>query len=252
MRQITRRVGEHQTAIVTTRQDLDAEILARRMFDRWRQENFFKYMRQEFDLDGLCEYGSEEDDPLRETPNPEWTRRDKALQKARATHRTMLAREVDRDHPEVADAATRMEELRQQRDALPRRVRVGDLDPPTVRLPARVKNLYDGLKTLAWQIETDLFHAVAPYYRRSEDEGRTLITAALRSKGSLRVGDGELVVTLDPQSSPHRSRAVAELCSLLDATHTLFPGTRLRLRYRVSGAAAAPRDPPATAKPAEG
>jgi hypothetical protein len=30
--------------IVTTRQDLPAAVLARRMFDRWRQENFFKYV----------------------------------------------------------------------------------------------------------------------------------------------------------------------------------------------------------------
>jgi hypothetical protein len=235
MRQITRLVGDHQTAILTTRQDLQAEVLARRMFDRWRQENFFKYMRQEFDLDGLVEYGAQDDDPLRETPNPEWTRRNKALRKARSAHQAALARFLDRKHSEVVDAAARVDELRRQRDALPRRVRVGELERPTVRLPARVKNLYDGLKTLAWNLETDLVNAVAPYYRRNEDEGRTLVAAALRSAGSLDVGKDELVVTLAPQSSPHRTRALAELCRMLDATATRFPGTRLRLRYRVAG-----------------
>jgi hypothetical protein len=45
MRQITRLVGEHQTTIVTTRQDLGAALLACRMFNRWRQENFFKCTR---------------------------------------------------------------------------------------------------------------------------------------------------------------------------------------------------------------
>jgi hypothetical protein len=251
MRQITRLVGEHQTAIVTTRQDLPAEVLARRMFDRWRQENFFKYMREEYDLDGLCEYGAEDEDPLRETPNPKWTRRDKALRKARTALQAALARTVDRDHPDVSAAAEQVEELRRQRDAVPRRVRVGELEKPTVRLPSRLKNLYDGLKTIAWQIETDLVQAVGPHYRRSDDEGRTLVTAALRSAGSIEVRDGELVVALAPQSSPHRTRAIGELCQILDRTRTCFPGTRLRLRYRVEGAATA-AETPATATSAKG
>ncbi len=290
MRQITRLVGDHQTVIVTTRQDLPAEVLARRMFDRWCQENFFKYMRQEFDLDGLCEYGVEVEDPLRETPNPEWTRRDKAFRKARDAHRALLARVLDRNNaaiieaatqiqrdagpkaeqvgvvekpaippppldddllPWVAAAAERMHELRRQRDVEPRRVCLGDMEKPTVRLPARVKNLYDGLKTVAWQIETDLFRAVAPYYRRTDEEGRTLITSALRSSGSLRVGKGELVVTLAPQSSPHRTRAIAALCRLLDNTNTCFPGTDLRLRYRIEGIDGVP-DAPSTAMSAGG
>lgn len=235
MRQITRLVGEHQTAIVTTRQDLEPEVLARRMFDRWRQENFFKYMREEFDLDGLCEYGVEDDDPLRETPNPDWTRRDKTLRKAQKAWKDALASNEDRASPEVTEASARVDELRRQRDAVPRRARVGELERPPVRLPARVKNLYDGLKTLAWQVETDLVNSVAPFYRRAEDEGRTLIGAALRSSGDLVVTDDELTITLAPQSSPHRTRALSDLCRLLDATETRFPGTRLRLRYRVAG-----------------
>ena len=34
------------------------------MFERGRQENFFKYMRQEFLIDALSEYEVEPDDPL--------------------------------------------------------------------------------------------------------------------------------------------------------------------------------------------
>jgi hypothetical protein len=30
-----------------------------RQFNRWRQENFFKYMQEEFGLDGLLEYGTD-------------------------------------------------------------------------------------------------------------------------------------------------------------------------------------------------
>lgn len=76
---------------------------------------------------------------------------------------------------------------------------------------------------------------VAPHYERSLDEGRPLVTTALRSRADLRVLPGELHVILAPQSSPHRTRAVAELCRLLDETHTCFPGSDLRLRYTVAG-----------------
>ena len=36
----------HQTPILTSRRDLGAAHVAYRMFDRWRQENFFKYLRE--------------------------------------------------------------------------------------------------------------------------------------------------------------------------------------------------------------
>jgi len=32
------------------------------MFDRWRQENFFKYLREEYALDALAEYAATPDD----------------------------------------------------------------------------------------------------------------------------------------------------------------------------------------------
>src|SRR5207247_4563185 len=73
LRQVTRRMDNgHQTPILTSRRDLPAAQVAYRMFDRWRQENFFKYLREEYALDALAEYATEPDDPEREVPNPAW------------------------------------------------------------------------------------------------------------------------------------------------------------------------------------
>ncbi len=52
----------HQTSVMTTRQDLNAEQIAKRMFSRWSQENFFRYMRHEYSLDHLITYDVEEAD----------------------------------------------------------------------------------------------------------------------------------------------------------------------------------------------
>jgi transposase len=60
LRQVTRLSEDgHQTPIITSRRDLAAVEVAYRMFARWRQENFFKYLREEYALDALVDYGVE-------------------------------------------------------------------------------------------------------------------------------------------------------------------------------------------------
>ena len=54
------------------------------MFERWRQENFFKYLREEYLIDGLVDYQVDPDDPQRSVPNPARKAVDKELRKARA------------------------------------------------------------------------------------------------------------------------------------------------------------------------
>jgi len=258
MRQVTRRKGDHQTQVLTTRRDLGAAEVAFRMFARWRQENFFKYMRHEYAIDALVQYGAEPDEPGRDMPNPAWTAADKELRKAKAKLQRLEAHygAAARENPEskhrtmrgfkiahgtkigipMRRAKAKVDELKSARDALPRRVTVGELANPPHRLPSARKRLSDGLKMLAYQIETDLFRAVAPHYARAGEEGRTLIAAAFQSSGDLERVDGELRITLAPQSSTHRSRAIAELCAILNESRTCFPGTMLPLRFAVRGA----------------
>src|SRR5246127_475208 len=72
LRQVTRLCdGGHQTTVITSRWDLRDIEVAYRMFERWRQENFFKYMREEFLLDALVDYQIEPEDPTHTIPNPE-------------------------------------------------------------------------------------------------------------------------------------------------------------------------------------
>src|SRR5467141_616062 len=71
LRQVTRLTGDgHQTPILTSRWDLRVIVVAHRMFERWRQENFFKYLREEYLIDALTDYQVEPDDPTRSVPNP--------------------------------------------------------------------------------------------------------------------------------------------------------------------------------------
>lgn len=131
-----------------------------------------------------------------------------------------------------------MTRLEARRAKIPRRVPVQSLNAePVVKLAPEIKHLTNLVKMVAYQAESDLVRTVAPYYRRVEDEGRTLIQAALLSAADLVVTEKELRVTLVPQSSPHRTRAIAALCQELNSLDSFFPGSRLRLRYAIHSTA---------------
>jgi hypothetical protein len=259
LRQVTRLMDNgHQTPILTSRRDLPAAQVAYRMFDRWRQENFFKYLREEYALDALAEYATVPDDPTREVPNPAWAALDARLRQAYAQldrlqaeyglealtnleeqRRTM--RGFKTAHGKLGQKIwtvwQRIEQLEKRRAATPRRVPIQTVvEEPVVKLAPERKHLTNLIKMLAYQAESDLLRLVAPHYRRAGQEGRTLLQAALASAADLQVTDTELRVILAPQSSPHRTRAIAVLCDQLNQTKTLFPGSRLRLHYAVQEA----------------
>jgi hypothetical protein len=253
LRQVTR-LGDdgHQTHVVTSRRDLPAVEVAFRMFERWRQENFFKYLREEYALDALVDYAVEPDDAMREVPNPKWAELDAKLRAAR-DRVAELTRRVGTDttlqvlrltkRRQVLDAGLRKElstailaarTLAQRRDRTPRRIPVGTRNAgPVIKLSVERKHLTNVLKMIAYQAESDLVRAIAPHYKRADDEGRTLVQTMLASTADLSVDNNELRVTLAPLSSPHRSRAAAALSHTLNAASTYFPGTRLRLRYAI-------------------
>jgi len=108
------------------------------------------------------------------------------------------------------------------------------VETDVVKLAPERKLLTNLLKMVAYQAESDLVHRVAPHYKRTADEGRTLIQAALASPADLEVTAEELRVLIAPLSSPHRTRAIAALCADLNTQSVLFPGSRLRLRYGVA------------------
>ena len=258
LRQVTRLAEDgHQTPILTSRRDLPAAQVAYRMFDRWRQENFFKYLREEFALDALADYAVEPDDPAREVPNPKWAAVDAQLRQAHARldrleaeygleaftnleqhRRTMRGFKIAQGKlgRQIWDAWQRVEQLEARRNKIPRRVPVQSISSElVVKLAPEIKHLTNLIKMVAYQAESELLRTMAPHYHRVADEGRTLIQSALGSTADLEVTENELTVTLAPLSSAHRTRAIAGLCKELNEFETIFPGSSLRLRYEIRG-----------------
>jgi hypothetical protein len=225
------------------------------MFERWRQENFFKYMREEFLLDALVDYQIEPEDPTRTIPNPERRALDKEIRTARADlaklereYGAAAADNAEQHRPtmrgfkiahgrlgkQLRTARARVARLFEQRRDVAKRVEVRDLNERAlVKLATERKHLTDIIKMVAYQAESDLVALLRPHYARVDQEGRTLLHELFAATGDIRVSDSELHIILAPLSSPHRTHAAQALCEMLDQTATIFPGSRLRIRFSV-------------------
>lgn len=258
LRQVTRLTETgHQTPMVTSRWDLKAIVVAHRMFERWRQENFFKYLREEYLIDALADYQVEPDDPDRSVPNPARKALEKEIHTVRVHLRKLQQRygamTIDHVHRrkhsvvrfEIAEekvrkdidkTADRIKKLKVQCESLPARVPLADArrGQQVIKLSTERKHLTNVLKMVAYQIESDLVELVRPEYKRVEDEGRTFIQTALQDTADIEPAENQLRIALAPLSSPHRSRVLEALCQALNKTNTLFPGTQLRMCYCVA------------------
>jgi prepilin-type processing-associated H-X9-DG protein len=262
LRQITRlSPSGHQTPILTSRWDLRAITAAYRMFERWRQENFFKYLREEYLIDALADYQVEPDDPNRSVPNParkavekELRHRRAHLSKLRESYAAidLLPRGLSRSarqgvkkklRTEMNQTMDEIEKLRVRHRSLPPRVPVAQTQKgqAVVKLSTERKHLTNVLKMVAYQIESDLLEVIRPHYKRVEEEGRTFIQTALQDAADLEPTQDQLRITLAPLSSPHRSRVLEALCAALNETHTKFPGTELEIHYSVATAPESPK-----------
>jgi len=256
LRQVTRLCDDgHQTQVITSRFDMRAVEVAYRMFERWRQENFFKYMNEEFLIDALADYQVEPDDPTRTVPNPHRKTLDKQIKAARAELAKLEQKygEAAIDNPEnnrptmrgfkiaygklgkqIRDAKKKLDKLIARRKALPKRVEVRDLgEAAVIKLATERKHLTNIIKMVAYQAESDLLTMLRSHYARAEQEGRTLLHDLFACSGDISVAHDELRITLAPLSSPHRTEAVRSLCEPLNQTETRFPGTGLRLHFAV-------------------
>ncbi len=246
LRQIVRRSPDgHQTQIVTSRFDLTAAEVAARMFNRWRQENYFRYGRQHFALDGLDTYTTIADDPDRSVPNPAKRDTRRTIRKLEATiasgeaalgrHRNSAALDGSLDELEATldEVRGQLEDARQTAAAIPARVPLATIAPDARLLDSETKLLTHACRIAAYNTESSLARLLAPHYARAGDEARSLLREAFTLAGDLQIIDGRLQVTLNPASAPRRSRAIAALCEQLNDTETVYPGTDLVLRYAI-------------------
>jgi len=255
MREIRRLCDDgHQTSVMTTRVDLSLETVALRMFSRWQQENFFRYMRHEFALDHLPTTKVEPADPERRAPNPAVKEKKRELDRLKAelmkaeqaygrqahenseqTCRTVRGFKISH-----AELGRQIKKLRAARDqlaleikALPARVPVKEImgGEPVVQLERQRKIITDTIKMVGYRAETQLANLVGPLLPCRQDEARKFMRQVFELPADL-LPDYEqqkLVVRLHSMATPRHNRALSALCTVLNDLEVCYPGTTLRL-----------------------
>jgi len=250
-RQITRLdpTSGHQTQIITTRDDTNPALIAHAMFSRWRQENFFRYMRCHYALDALDSYETTPDDEQRLVTNPARLDANRDLREAlqqihtaeaaeHRAHNTGKRDHIDRTDLDDLDTAftaayQHIEDLRATAASTPTKIQLGDLHPDAARLNPERKRIHDAIRLATYNAESCLARLLTPHYARANQEARSLLREIYTTPADLEIRHNNLHITINPLSAPRRTRALTALCEHLTATQTTYPGTNLTLTYTV-------------------
>ena len=245
-----------QVPILSTNQVLSTERLAVVMFARWTQENFFRYMREHYGLDGLVEYGTT---PIPETVltvNPAWRELDAAIRKDAAQRQSCSAQfgslslpgalePAQVTHYETAKAALqekienlnkKLQDLRAQRKQTLHHIPVKDLPEGSrfQQLRPERKQFIDTIKMIGYRAETSMVGVLRDKLARADD-ARSLVQQIYQSEVDLLpdLQAKTLTVRLHHFAQNIHDEALRHLCAELTATETIFPGTDLRLIYQL-------------------
>ena len=249
----------HQTAFLSTDYRAPGAVLAPAMFGRWSQENFFRYMRQSFNLDGLVDYRSDNVPETIMVVNPAHRVLDGEVRKkvgllnrriaefgAINLHGEIKPATVEayvQKKSDLQEVITRLkkevDELKAQRKATQRHIAYKELpaDARFDRLSTQSKHLVDTIKMIAYRAETAMAQIVRQTMSR-RDDARSLLRAAYSTEVDL-VPDQKtktLTVRLHPLANTSSDEALKHLCAEINATETRFPGTELRLTYELVSA----------------
>ena len=242
----------HQTAVITTNEQFPMLSVAHRMFSRWRQENFFRYMRHEFALDHLCTHEVEPADPKREVAHPERAKLQKKLKSTCGTLASLIAKRVemkpgvlahvgrrrvsqDEMHQLIQAKKAEVDYLKSRIAALPEHVTLDAVLKPSeiVQLERERKVLVDAVKLVAYRAESSLARVIEPFFARHQDEARKFLKSLFTATADMIPDHGarRLTVRFHGLASPRATRALAELCALVNDDAPLYPGTNLRLHF---------------------
>ena len=237
----------HQTAVITTARRLDATLMASRMFSRWCQENFFAYMMQHFDIDGLIEYGVQSLPGTVRVVNPAWRTLDGDVRRARQAERRLQAKVAMsslqdgagiQKKAESVEAMQAVQEqlgrLRLERKGTPRKVTIDSLPEdqrPNELLPLG-KTLCDTVKMIAYRAETAMV-ALLRRHLKNDDEARALIRDLFVASADIEPDDHAKILTIriHRMANPKQDKAIAGLLDELTQQGFCHPETGARMIY---------------------
>lgn len=248
--------NNHQTSILTTHPHLEQSIVATQMFSRWTQENFFKYLIEEFDFDKMINYGIEIPDQNKVVVNPAYSKlyqqRKKLIEKRRRLEAQMLEAMENNINQNISEAkkwlskqailrekiedlGVQINQKTEQLSQTSAKIKLADM-PEQIRynrLKKESKMFMNIIKMIAYRAETALFNLIRPFYKNNEKDGRQIIQTILSSNANLQPDyqNNTLNVTIHSQATPRANQALKQLGEELTKTETIYPMTNLKIVF---------------------
>jgi hypothetical protein len=245
-----------QISILSTDYQADLTVVAGQMADRWSQENFFKYMREHYNLDRLIDYSLESIPDTIKIVNPEYRRLEGEIRRLSALCARRLAEfgaihlegeiephRVENYQQKQASLQEEIERLQQENKVLKERRKAVDHHISINQLPESerfrqlatpTKHFLDTIKMIAYRAETAML-TIAREKMSRQDDGRGLLRAIYQTEVNL-VPDQKnktLTVQLHHLANHCSNKILHHLCDEMNATNTIFPGTELKLIYKL-------------------
>jgi hypothetical protein len=249
----------HQTSVITTNYKMSTALIALYMFSRWAQENFFRYMRQEYDIDRIIQYGVDELNNTIMVVNREYSNLTYRLKKLRekiarrhaklyALMEENIADEMEQTGKNIKKQLLLGKEIESleaeekktlaQRAQQPYKISIGEMPEHTRynKLKTESKHLQNIIKIICYRAETAIANLLAPYYRKSSDEIRALVKSIIFAKADLypNYQTNTLTVRLNSLATPRDNYTVREICQTINDYEAVFPGTKLKLVYKTA------------------
>jgi hypothetical protein len=247
-----------QTSIISTDFTRDLTTSAATLFARWSQENFFKYMREQYNLDGLIDYSTEEISETTTVVCPLYREVDGEVKKlaAKLARKRCECNEVvlcDDIEPgkvveyetkklalqdEVSGMEKELDDLKACRKATPKHVKLSDLpeEDQFKKLGTKSKYFIDTIKLVAYRAETAMVNMVRQTMNsHHQDEARSLLRSLYETEADILPDYDRktLTVRLHQPANRRSGLIIRNLCRQLNETKTKFPGTNLRVVYKM-------------------
>ncbi len=227
------------------------------MDSRTSQENFFRYARQDYNIDTLNSNEKINPDETEKIVNPRWREVEKELRSLRSklSRRSLKDRELALpDNPtekeqriyeekrsvlrkEIEDLELSIAEKKELRSTLDHYITFRDLseDEKFLQFHGGRKKIIDIIKMISYRAETAMANIIIPSLTQyDQDAAKAIIKSIFQTQANL-IPDYEnqiLTVELLYSSTHKKDKIIQVLMDVLNETEFNFPMTNLRLFYK--------------------
>ena len=250
---------EHQTSVLTTNRKLSIILIALYMFARWCQENFFKYMRQEYDIDRMMYYVVRQIDENVMVVNPIHSKLTYNLKKKREQINRKQAQlyvlneknveselETAKDYlekqmtlkSEITNLKLEEQRMIELRKLQPYKIEIKNMSENDryTTLDMEGKLFQNIIKMICYRAETVVANLLGGDIYTKQEEVRLLVKSIIKSKADIQPNYEQKTLTIKiySLSTPRYNVALEKLCELLTDTETIYPGTEITLIYKLA------------------